>query len=79
MYIHPVHLIIFLSVLAAGALLKAALTSRRHRRDREALASGDATRFQGEVQALKKRLAVLEQITVEKENSLLREIDLLRH
>ena len=39
---------------------------------------GEAERLRGEVQALKERLAVIERITVEKENSLEREIERLR-
>lgn len=39
---------------------------------------GAAARLEGEVKQLKERLAVLERITVEKENSLAREIESLR-
>jgi hypothetical protein len=39
---------------------------------------GEAERLRAEVQALKERLAVIERITVEKENSLEREIERLR-
>lgn len=40
--------------------------------------SGESRRLQEEVKALKERIAVLERITVEKENSLAREIEGLR-
>ena len=40
--------------------------------------NGSAARLEGEVAQLKERLAVLERITVEKENSLAREIESLR-
>jgi hypothetical protein len=44
----------------------------------DARANEEALRLRDEVKALKERLAVLERITVEKENSLAREIDDLR-
>jgi hypothetical protein len=44
----------------------------------DARADGEALRLREEVKALKERLAVLERITVEKENSLAREIEDLR-
>lgn len=53
------------------------------RRDREPLPfhenNGEALRLRDEVRQLKERLAVLERITVEKENSLSREIEDLRN
>ena len=75
--------IIFIVMMAS--VLRAALggsRSRRHRRDRdEAPAienSAENARLRDEVKQLKERLAVLERITVEKENSLERQIDALR-
>lgn len=44
----------------------------------DARANDEALRLREEVKALKERLAVLERITVEKENSLAREIEDLR-
>ena len=47
--------------------------------DHEAITdSGEARQLRDEVKQLKERLAVLERITVEKENSLEREIEKLR-
>ena len=49
------------------------------REDRNgAIESGETQRLHDEVKALKERLQVLERITVEKENSLEREIESLR-
>ena len=53
---------------------------RRHRDEAGAIQdSAEAERLRDEVKTLKERLAVLERITVEKENSLEREIEALRH
>jgi len=46
--------------------------------DERAMADGETQRLREEVKALKERLHVLERITVEKENSLEREIERLR-
>jgi uncharacterized protein YlxW (UPF0749 family) len=54
---------------------------RSRRRDREAVApeeQAETLRLRQEVGELKERLKVLERITVEKENSLAREIESLR-
>jgi len=54
---------------------------RYRRRDNEAIPPQDQTenlRLRDEVKELKERIKVLERITVEKENSLAREIDSLR-
>ena len=63
-----------------GSILKARYGYRRDRRDDTAAPedSGETRRLQEEVRALKDRLQVLERITVEKENSLAREIEQLR-
>jgi hypothetical protein len=53
----------------------------RHGRDEEQLPArndGETVRLREEVKMLKERLAVIERITVEKENSLAREIEQLR-
>jgi hypothetical protein len=49
-----------------------------HRLDEDAIASGENQRLRDEVKELKERLKVLERITVEKENSLAKEIESLR-
>jgi uncharacterized protein YlxW (UPF0749 family) len=54
---------------------------RRHRRDGEAVRAIDNAenlRLREEVKELKERIKVLERITVDKENSLARQIDELR-
>jgi uncharacterized protein YlxW (UPF0749 family) len=74
--------IIFIVMVAS--VLKTALGGGRHRRrQREELAAGgesqaENARLRDEVKQLKERLAVIERITVEKENSLERQIDALR-
>jgi uncharacterized protein YlxW (UPF0749 family) len=50
----------------------------RDRDDANPAASGENQRLREEVQQLKERLKVLERITVEKENSLAKEIESLR-
>lgn len=64
---------IFFLITAAG-LLRTLI----NRRDRGEGAPGEADRLREEVAMLKDRLAVIERITVEKENSLEREIEKLR-
>ena len=74
--------IIFIVMVAS--VLKTALGGGRHRRrQREELAAGgesqaENARLRDEVKQLQERLAVIERITVEKENSLERQIDALR-
>lgn len=67
-------------VLVVGSVLRAVFLGRHARRDREAVAKDDAEtmRLRDEVRQLKERLQVIERITVEKENSLEREIERLR-
>ena len=77
-HIHPVHMIILLAGLLAFAILRSAYVARRHTKERAALATGDSAGVRDEMAVLKDRLAVLERIAVEKENSLEREIEKLR-
>ena len=76
--------IIIVAIVMLASVIRSALgvgrSRRRHRGD-EALApqeSAENARLRDEVKVLKDRLAVLERITVEKENSLAREIESLR-
>ena len=70
--------LIVLIVTMAG-LFKAKMGIRRDRRGNEYVADdGETERLREEVKSLKERLQVLERITVEKENSLEREIEALR-
>jgi hypothetical protein len=78
--------IIIFSIVMFASIVRAAFGvghhRRRGRRDREeALPPRDeaeTVRLREEVKMLKERLAVIERITVEKENSLAREIESLR-
>ncbi len=74
------HLMVVLIV--AMALLASVLRARYlgERRNRARLPSNDAdnARLRDEMKQLKERLAVLERITVDKENSLERQIEELR-
>jgi uncharacterized protein YlxW (UPF0749 family) len=67
-------------VVTVGSVLRVIFGTRRSRRDRDALPRDDpeAARLRDEVRQLKERLQVIERITVEKENSLEREIERLR-
>jgi uncharacterized protein YlxW (UPF0749 family) len=67
-------------VVVIGSVLRAAFGGRHRGRDRDVVAKDDAdtARLRDEVRQLKDRLQVIERITVEKENSLEREIERLR-
>lgn len=69
-------------VVVVGSVLRAAFGGRRRDRDRDrdvvARDDAEAARLRDEVKQLKERLQVIERITVEKENSLEREIESLR-
>jgi uncharacterized protein YlxW (UPF0749 family) len=69
------------AIVMFASVLRARYSFRRHRshRGEEApVAAAENSRLKEEVQALRDRIAVLERITVEKENSLEREIEKLR-
>jgi uncharacterized protein YlxW (UPF0749 family) len=66
---------IIIVVMVTG-LVKAGIKNDNRRRGVEA--DPEADRLRDEVRTLKERLAVIERITVEKENSLEREIESLR-
>ena len=79
--------IIIIGMIMFASVLKAAFGGRhygrRHRRNRDEETlpprdDGETVRLREEVKMLKERLAVIERITVEKENSLAREIEQLR-
>jgi hypothetical protein len=79
---HITAILIVLIVMIAS-VLRAKYTGGRHRHrggEGRALPHDDAetARLREDMKALKERLAVLERITVEKENSLAREIEQLR-
>jgi hypothetical protein len=75
--------IMIVTIVMIGSVLSAYFGGkyrRRHRHD-EALSPRDddeRRRLREEVKSLRERLAVIERITVEKENSLAREIEQLR-
>ena len=79
---HIMVILIVAIVMIAGVLRARYTGGRRHRHARdEALPARDeaeTVRLREEVKMLKERLAVIERITVEKENSLAREIANLR-
>jgi hypothetical protein len=67
-------------VSVVGSVLRAAFGGRYRRRERDVVVKDDAetVRLRDEVGRLRERLQVIERITVEKENSLEREIERLR-
>ena len=67
-------------IVVIGSIIRAAIGHRRGRHDRHAVVRDDAEnqRLRDEVKQLRERVQVLERITVEKENSLEREIERLR-
>ena len=67
-------------VVTIGSVLRAIFLGRGRRRDRDVVVKDDAetAQLRDEVKQLKERLQVIERITVEKENSLEREIERLR-
>ena len=79
---HIMVIMIVLIVMIASIIRAKYGYSRRHgRRDAEEngrVASAETERLREEVKMLKERLHVIERITVEKENSLEREIERLR-
>jgi hypothetical protein len=77
---HIMVIMIVLIVMIAGVLRAKYVGGRPRRHGSEAPGRDDAEtmRLREEVKNLKERLAVIERITVEKENSLAREIEQLR-
>ncbi|HEX8126418.1 MAG TPA: hypothetical protein VF548_12630 [Allosphingosinicella sp.] len=74
-------IVMIVAIVMIASVFKARMGGGRHRRDRvgEAPHAADENaRLKAEVRALHERIAVLERITVEKENSLDREIEKLR-
>jgi hypothetical protein len=73
-------IVIIVAIVMTASVLRAAFGLRHRRRDREIAPKDDAetARLRDEVKQLKERLQVIERITVEKENSLEREIERLR-
>ena len=71
--------VLIVAMVMIASIIKARYGYGRRRHRGEAIAdSAEAARLRDEVKQLKERLAVLERITVEKENSLEREIEKLR-
>ena len=74
-------MIVLITAIASIFRAKYGYSRKQGRRDAEAdnrVASAETERLRDEVKMLKERLQVLERITVEKENSLEREIERLR-
>ena len=71
--------VIIVAITAVAGMYKARYASRRDRPGNETPTdTAENQRLRDEVKMLKDRLAVLERITIEKENSLEREIEQLR-
>jgi hypothetical protein len=72
--------VLIVLIVTIGGLIRAKLGIRRDHKGNEIPPrdDGETQRLREEVKSLKDRLAVIERITVEKENSLEREIDRLR-
>jgi hypothetical protein len=77
--------IIIVAIVMIASVVRAMVGGDRHRRrgrygaeERPAGDDAETMRLREEVKNLKARLAVIERITVEKENSLAREIEQLR-
>ena len=72
--------VLIVAIVMISVVLKARYQERHpgHGLPDARAGNGEAERLRGELKELKERLAVLERITVEKENSLAREIEDLR-
>ena len=68
--------IVFITAIAS--VLRAWLGGGRKRRSEGAVDSAETRQLRDEVKQLRERLQVLERITIEKENSLERQIEALR-
>lgn len=76
-----VMVILIVAMVMVASIVKARLGHSGHSRSGEPLSAEDRAetlRLRDEVKQLKERLKVLERITVEKENSLAKQIDELR-
>lgn len=74
------HIMVIMIVLIVmiASVFRARYRAERHGGQRSAADSVEAARLREEVKVLRERLQVLERITIEKENSLEREIEALR-
>ena len=70
--------VIVVAVMVASVLRAKYGHSRRHRGEEDPQAQAENLRLREEVKALKDRIQVLERITIDKENSLSRQIEELR-
>ena len=70
--------VIIVAVMVASVLRAKYSASRREGREMEPQEKAETLRLREEVKDLKERLKVLERITVDKENSLARQIEELR-
>ena len=75
-----IRVVLIVLIVTVGNIIRAKMGVRRDRRGHEQPIADDRENAQlrDEVKKLKERLAVLERITVEKENSLERQIESLR-
>ncbi len=70
--------IVIVAIVMIASIIRARYRDRHRDETRLPRDDAEAQRLREEVKALKERLQVLERITVEKENSLEREIERLR-
>lgn len=74
--------VFIVAIVMIASIIKARIRGPYRRRDRyvveDSKAQAENSRLRDEVSGLKERIKVLERITVEKENSLAREIESLR-
>jgi uncharacterized protein YlxW (UPF0749 family) len=74
--------VLIVAIVMVASIIKSKHGSRHRRlhddQDVHGIETGETQQLRQEVKQLKERLAVLERITVEKENSLEREIEKLR-
>ena len=76
--------VLIVAIVMIASIIKSKHGGRHHRRDENTATAQvadnhETERLRDEVKQLKERLAVLERITIEKENSLEREIEQLRN
>ena len=70
--------VLIVAIVMIASVLRAKHSRRHHERDELPIRDVENERLRDEVKQLKERIQVLERITVEKENSLARQIEELR-
>lgn len=76
---NPFEFVLIIILMAFGfSIIKQRLEHRDRQAERSPVESAENSRLRDEVRQLKERIQVLERITVEKENSLAKQIEELR-